>query len=52
MPGEKLAEPLRRVIGDPPEHVGEPGLRVVVELGRGESTGTRKLHPGTSGGIE
>ena len=44
MPGEELREPLDRMIGDPAEHVGEPGLRIdVVELGRADQQGSGAL---------
>jgi hypothetical protein len=34
MPGEKLANPPSWMIGQPSEHVGEPGARIyMVELG-------------------
>src|SRR5271166_3715126 len=36
VPGQQLVQPSSRVVGDPAQHVGEPGLRVdVVELGSG-----------------
>ena len=37
IPGQKLLDALGRMIRQPREHVGEPGLRVnVVELGGGD----------------